>query len=108
MQLGRGRSNLRRNFRSNSIPLTSSFSAYGSECENEEGNSSTVDLIFAQIAFWTENEKFSLGVHMPPKSLDGKVARGVLLNRQPTISPPFPKGQTCISFTDSVCAFRFV
>lgn len=34
--------------------------------------------VLAQIALWTEGEKFSLGVHMLPKKLDEEVARAHL------------------------------
>jgi len=34
--------------------------------------------VLAQIALWTENEKYPLGVHMLPKELDEEVARAHL------------------------------
>ncbi|HMO18344.1 MAG TPA: adenosylhomocysteinase [Oligoflexia bacterium] len=36
---------------------------------------SFTNQVMAQIALWTENEKFSVGVHVLPKELDEKVAR---------------------------------
>jgi len=38
-------------------------------------SSSFSNQVIAQIALWTEAEKFSLGVHMLPKALDEEVAR---------------------------------
>jgi adenosylhomocysteinase len=39
---------------------------------------SFANQVFAQIALWTENEKYPLGVHMLPKTLDEEVARAHL------------------------------
>jgi len=41
---------------------------------------SFANQVFAQIALWTENEKYPLGVHMLPKTLDEEVARGTSLS----------------------------
>lgn len=38
-------------------------------------SSSFTNQVLAQIALWTENEKYPLGVHMLPKKLDEEVAR---------------------------------
>ncbi|MCL4140100.1 UNVERIFIED_CONTAM: hypothetical protein GTU68_011673 [Idotea baltica] len=35
---------------------------------------SFVNQVLAQIALWTENDKYPLGVHVLPKLLDEKVA----------------------------------
>ena len=39
---------------------------------------SFANQVLAQIALWTENEKYPIGVHMLPKSLDEEVARAHL------------------------------
>ena len=38
-------------------------------------SNSFTNQVMAQIALWTESEKFSIGVHMLPKALDEEVAR---------------------------------
>jgi adenosylhomocysteinase len=38
-------------------------------------SSSFTNQVLAQIALWTETEKFSIGVHMLPKKMDEEVAR---------------------------------
>jgi adenosylhomocysteinase len=38
-------------------------------------SNSFTNQVMAQIALWTENEKYSIGVHMLPKKLDEEVAR---------------------------------
>ncbi len=38
-------------------------------------SNSFTNQVMAQIALWTENEKYDLGVHMLPKELDEEVAR---------------------------------
>jgi adenosylhomocysteinase len=38
-------------------------------------STSFTNQVMAQIALWTENDKYPLGVHVLPKSLDEKVAR---------------------------------
>ena len=38
-------------------------------------SNSFTNQVMAQLALWTESEKFSIGVHMLPKELDEEVAR---------------------------------
>jgi adenosylhomocysteinase len=38
-------------------------------------SNSFTNQVLAQIALWTEPEKFPLGVHMLPKEIDEEVAR---------------------------------
>ena len=38
-------------------------------------SNSFTNQVLAQIALWTEGEKYPLGVHMLPKKLDEEVAR---------------------------------
>jgi adenosylhomocysteinase len=53
-------------------------------------SNSFTNQVMAQLALWTETEKFSIGVHMLPKELDEEVARlhlGKLGAKLETLTP---------------------